>query len=65
VLYLEQAGVLVGYYYKTGGVGGSGWRALGDGTTDQGAVVITPGKALLLKDQVAPAGFTLPEPFAE
>lgn len=65
VLYLEQSGVLVGYYYKTGGLGGSGWRALGDGSTDQGGVSLSTGKAFLLKDQVGTAGFTLPEPFAE
>lgn len=65
VLYLEQEGILTGYYYKTGGAGGSGWRALGNGSTDQGAVALNPGKALLLKDQVGTAGFTLPEPFAE
>ena len=65
VLYIEQEGNLTGYYYKTGGAGGSGWRALGDGSTDQGIVALNPGKALLLKDQVGTAGITLPEPFAE
>jgi len=65
VLYLEENGALTGYYYKTGGAGGSGWRALGDGATDQGAVPIHPGKALLLKDQTGTAALTLAEPFAE
>ena len=65
VLYIEQEGNLTGYYYKTGGAGGTGWRALGNGSTDQGAIALNPGKALLLKDQVGTAGFTLPEPFAE
>lgn len=65
VLYIEQEGILTGYYYKTGGAGGTGWRALGNGSTDQGAIALNPGKALLLKDQVGTAGFTLPEPFAE
>ncbi len=65
VLYLENEGNLTGYYYKTGGAGGIGWRALGNGSTDQGTVALQPGKALLLKDQAGTAGLTLPEPFAE
>ena len=65
VLYLEEEGILTGYYYKTAGLGGSGWRALGDATTDRSGVIIKPGKALLLKDQVGTAGFVLAEPFAE
>lgn len=65
VLYLEHDGELAGYFYKTGGAGGTGWRALGDGSTDQGLVALNPGKAFLLKDQAGTAGFTLPEPFAE
>jgi hypothetical protein len=65
VIYIEEDGDLTGYFYKTGGAGGSGWRALGDGSTDQGAVALLPGKAFLLKDQVGSAGFILPEPFAE
>ncbi len=65
VLYLEENGELSGYFYKTGGAGGTGWRALGDGSTDQGLVALNPGKALLLKDQAGTAGLTLPEPFAE
>lgn len=65
IIYLESEGELTGYYYKTSGVGGTGWRALGDNVTDGGAAVITPGKALLFKEQVGSAGFALPEPFAE
>lgn len=65
IVYLENNGSLTGYYYKTGGLGGSGWRALGDNTTDQGAVVIAPGKALLFKEHAGSAGFALPEPFAQ
>lgn len=65
ILYLEHNGVLTGYYYKTGGVGGSGWRSLGDNLTDQGAVLVAPGKALLFKEQAGAAGFALQEPFAE
>jgi hypothetical protein len=65
ILYLEEAGELVGYYYKNSGLGGTGWRTLGDGSTDQGDVILSTGKAFLLKDQVGTAGFILPEPFAE
>lgn len=65
IVYLESAGELTGYFYKTGGLGGTGWRALGDNTTDQGAVMITPGKAILFKEHAGSAGFALPEPFAE
>lgn len=65
VLYIEEEGVLTGYYYKTAGVGGTGWRALGDASTDRSDLIVKPGKALLLKDQVGTAGFVLAEPFAE
>ncbi|WP_346334171.1 hypothetical protein [Prosthecobacter sp. SYSU 5D2] len=65
IVYLESAGELTGYYYKTGGIGGTGWRALGDNVTDQGATIIAPGKAILFKEIAGSAGFALPEPFAE
>jgi hypothetical protein len=65
IVYLENAGELTGYYYKTGGLGGTGWRALGDNSADQGAAAIAPGKALLFKELAGSAGFALPEPFAD
>lgn len=65
VLYIEEEGELTGYYFKTAGVGGTGWRALGDAATNRGSQVLKPGKALLLKDQVGTAGFILSEPLAE
>lgn len=65
VVYLEQDGVLTGYYFKTGGPGGTGWRALGDSVTDAGAALLLPAKALLFKEQAGTAGFALPEPFAD
>ncbi len=65
VVYLEQDGVLTGYYFKNGGPGGTGWRTLGDSVTDAGAAMILPGKALLFKEQAGTAGFALPEPFAD
>jgi len=64
-VYLENSGVITGYYYKTGGLGGSGWRALGDNVSNQGAALVRPGKSLLFKEQAGLAGVTLPEPFAE
>lgn len=65
VLYLEQGGVLTGYYYKTGGLGGTGWRSLSDNLTNQGATLVSPGKAILFKEQAGTASFALQEPFAE
>ncbi len=65
LLYIEQAGVLTGYYFKTGGVGGTGWRSLADNVTNQGAVLVAPGKAFLFKEQSGTAGFVMQEPFAE
>lgn len=66
ILYLETAGVLTGYFYKnTTTFGGVGWRLVSGGTTDQGAVALTPGKAILFQEKTAPLGFALPEPFAQ
>ncbi len=65
VIYLEQDGVLSGYYYKTGGVGGIGWRALSNNVADAGATLVSPGKAILFKEQAGTVKFVLQEPFAE
>lgn len=65
IVYLENDGVLTGYYFKTGGPGGTGWRALGDSVTDAGAALIQPAKAILFKEQAGALGFALPEPFAD
>lgn len=64
-VYLENNGVITGYYYKNGGLGGSGWRALGDNVSNQGAALVRPGKSILFKEQAGLAGVALPEPFAE
>lgn len=64
VIYMEEEGELKGYFYKTSGIGGTGWRTLGDSVTNQASVVINPGKALLFKEQAGTAGFALPEPLA-
>ena len=65
LVYLETAGVLTGYYYKTGGLGGAGWRTTADGSTDRGNVALTAGKAILFQEKAGTVGFALPEPFAE
>jgi hypothetical protein len=65
-IYIESAGVLNSYFYKTGGLGGVGWRLTSAPTgADQGGVVLTPGKAILFREQAGSVGFALPEPFAE
>ncbi len=64
VVYLESNGVLKGYFFKTSGLGGTGWRTLGDSSTNQSAVVINPGKAMLFKEQAGDVRFALPEPLA-
>lgn len=65
LLYLEEGGVISAYFYKTGGLGGSGWRMLGDNVTNQGGTLVKPGKAILFKEQAGSTAFALPEPFAE
>lgn len=65
VIYLEQDGVLSGYYYKSGGLGGIGWRAISNNAADAGATLVSPGKAILFKEQAGSVGFALQEPFAE
>lgn len=65
LLYLEQDGVLTGYYFKNAGVGGTGWRSLADPLTNQGAALVAPGKSILFKEQAGTIGFAIQEPFAE
>ncbi len=65
IVYLENGGVITGYYYKSSGLGEKGWRALGDNITNRGAALVRPGRALLIREQAGSASFHLPEPFAE
>lgn len=37
------------YYYQTSGIGGTGWRKVGDQTTDASGTVIAPGNSLITK----------------
>ena len=65
-IYIESAGVLNSYFFKTGGLGGTGWRLTSAPTgADQGGVVLTAGKSILFREQAGAVGFALPEPFAE
>ena len=66
VVYLEEGGVLTGYFYKSSGLGGTGWRRTDLPTgANQDGVVLTPGKAILFKEQAGTASFTLQEPFTD
>jgi uncharacterized protein (TIGR02597 family) len=66
VVYLENGGVLTGYFFKSGGLGGTGWRRTDSPSgADQSGVVLAPGKGILFKEQAGTAGFTLQEPFTE
>lgn len=65
-IFIESGGVLTSYFFKNAGLGGTGWRLTSaPGGADQGGVVLAPGKAILFREQAAPVGFALPEPFAE
>lgn len=66
LVYLEQGGVLTGYFYKNGGLGGIGWRRTDQPTgANQDSVVLAPGKAILFREQAGTASFTLQEPFTD
>jgi len=48
------------YYYQTSGAGGTGWRKVGDSSTDQSATVFLPEEGLILKrNQSATANIVL------
>lgn len=63
-VFLENAGVITAYYYKTSGVGGTGWRTV-IGNTNSDSVLVTAGKSIVFQEKVGAVGFKLPEPFAE
>ncbi len=66
LVYLEEGGVLTGYFYKDRGLGGTGWRRADNaGGANQDSVVLTPGKAILFREQAGTASFTLQEPFTD
>lgn len=37
------------YYYQTSGIGGTGWRKVGDQINDAGTKVIQPGQAIIIR----------------
>lgn len=45
------------YYYQTGGIGGTGWRKVGNQTANAGATIIRPDQSVLIKRV---GGSTLP-----
>jgi hypothetical protein len=69
VIYVENGGVLTGYFYNTSaGFGATvGWKLITEGGTgaNQGGVVIQPGKSILFQEKAGTASFALMEPFAE
>jgi hypothetical protein len=49
IIYLEDAGVLTGYFYKNTALGGMGWRlATNSASANQDGVVIKPGRGVLV-----------------
>lgn len=63
-IFLENAGVLTAYYFKSSGVGGTGWRTV-VGNTASDSVILAPGKSIIFQEKAGTVGFKLPEPFAE
>lgn len=59
VVYLENAGVLTGYYWRN-----TSWRTAA-GNVDSDAVVVRAGKSILFQEANGTAGFALPQPFNE
>lgn len=48
------------YYYQTSGLGGTGWRLVGDQSTDASGTVIYPEEGMIIKRlQAAPANIVL------
>jgi hypothetical protein len=63
IVYLESAGVLTGYFYRTSV---SQWRLVSNpNSADQGSTLIEPGKAILFSKKATATEFTLQEPFAQ
>lgn len=49
IVYLEDNGVLTGYFYKNTAIGGTGWRlATNSASANQDGVVIKPGRGVLV-----------------
>jgi uncharacterized protein (TIGR02597 family) len=65
LIYNPSTSQYVSYYYKSGGLGGTGWRTTTDPSTDQSATVIPTGQSIIIQRNQNRAGFTwvCPQPF--
>jgi hypothetical protein len=61
IVFLESNGVITKYWFKTGGIGGTGWRTTSDSTTDRGSVVIAAGKAMLIERKTTATNYPVSE----
>jgi hypothetical protein len=57
-VFIESAGNFVGYYYKSTGVGGTGWRTV-VGNTAAGTTVVPPNKGLMVTRRNAGSTVTI------
>ena len=64
-IYNSGTGLYTTYYFKSGGLGGTGWRTTSDPSTDQSGVAIPSGESIFVqRNQNRPAfNWTLPQPF--
>ena len=64
-IYNSGTGLYTTYYFKTGGLGGTGWRTTSDPSTDQSGIAISPGTSIFIqRNQNRPSfNWTLPQPF--
>jgi uncharacterized protein (TIGR02597 family) len=58
---VPTAGGLLTYYYKTGGIGGIGWRSSASPLTDEGATVIAVPGQMFLINRTGGVAFNLTE----
>lgn len=64
-IYDSAAGAYKTYYYKTTGLGGTGWRSTASTTTDASNTVIPPGQSIIVQRTSSRPAFTwtAPQPF--
>jgi len=64
-IYNSATGSYSIYFYQTSGIGGTGWRLVGDGThSDQSGAAIPFGQGLIIQRKVASAfSWVAPQPF--
>jgi hypothetical protein len=49
LVYILSGGTFTTYYYKTGGIGGTGWRSLSSPSTDTGSTSIAIGTGAVIQ----------------